>query len=640
MLKCRSCALRQINSILSIHQASARSFSSTSSNALRNNTIAPPRRVKSKNAATNPLLRNQPKDPKVIAYEKQSRAELQEKAGASTDAKKVAEEVEKFLNKGDVAKAHRLLERAPRKLNTVYSWNSLMKHSLHNRNVTRALKFYNEMKKRGINPDSHTYVILISGLASQPEYRETHLQEALKIYAHAREKNDNVRLNTMHTNALLSVAMKAKDTDQAFKIISGLPNGGINAPDSTTYTIFLRALKEQGKDALEDGKRVWAGVLGRFHRGDLVIDQLLANAYIEMLAHGPDKENWIEAFVAASQIFNLELPEKLKERPMKEQKAEEGKEFEEGQGAPEVKEIKKKERDDPFFGRWINFDDFTLGILLKAAENLKDIRIAQHIWEKTTEAGLQPTSIAMQRYLRCCSICHAGAAAAEFVEKYGNQLNEWNFVMAMKACVTSGHARECVKNASRILKVAEDNNCTGLMLLRHNLLVAMTTKDHKLIKNSMVEITKHITPKAMEAWFKKMDGQRILPREKHIIAREFVFTLKKAVFWHDMKYARFEESQWMDRFRDVKKIVQSHTEPGRRKEEEEDEEDEFEDDEDTQKIIEQAAVKQEKPKVEKKMTMFQQKYNLSEEPREGLRRVLADLRKFSDKERKDFLKSL
>jgi hypothetical protein len=516
------------------------------------------------------------------------------------------------------------------------------------------------MKKRGVNPDSYTYVILISGLASQPEYRETHLQEAMKIYAHARDKNDNVRLNTMHTNALLSVAMKAKDTDQAFKILSGLPSGGPNAPDSTTYTIFLRALRGQGKDALEDGKRVWAGVLGRFNRGDLVIDQLLANAYIEMLAHGPDKESWIEAFVAANQIFDLALPEKLKERPVEEQKAEEGKEVQEvkeaqegqearegkeaqeGQEAPEVKEVKeikkKEKKDDTFLGRWIRFDDFTLGILLKAAENLKDISLAQHIWEKTIEGGLYPTSIAMQRYLRCCSICHAGKAAAEFVEKYGNQLNEWNFVMATKACVTSGHARESINNASRILKVADDNNCAGLMLVRHNLLVAMTTKDYKLIKHAMVGITKHITPKAVEAWFKKMDGQRTLPRERNVIAKEFVFTLKKAVFWHDMKYARFEESQWMDRFRDAKKVVQSHTEPGRRQEEEE-EEDEFEDDEDTQKIIEQAAEKQEKPKVEKKVDRLQ-KSTLPEEPQEGLKQVLADLRKFSDKERKDFLKSL
>jgi hypothetical protein len=145
MLKCRSCALRQIHSLLSIHQAPARSFSSTSSNALRNNIVAPPRRVKSKGAATNPLLKSQPKDPKVVAYQKLSRAEFQEQGAASTDAKKVADEVEKFLKKGDVAKAHRLLEKAPRKLDTVYAWNSLMKHSLNTGNVTRALKFYNEV---------------------------------------------------------------------------------------------------------------------------------------------------------------------------------------------------------------------------------------------------------------------------------------------------------------------------------------------------------------------------------------------------------------------------------------------------------------------------------------------------------------
>jgi hypothetical protein len=442
------------------------------------------------------------------------------------------------------------------------------------------------MKKRGIKPDSYTYIHLLSGFASQPESKPIYVTEAFKIYEHLRAKNDSVELSRRHTNALLSVCMKANDMDRAWQILSTLPSHGPNTPDATTYTVFLRGLRGQGEESIADGKRAWAGALGRFNRRDLLIDEYLGNAYLDLLLHSPSPTSWRELFVVAHQLFDLPLP----------------------RNAPEYRP------DHSFRNRWLEPDDFTLGILLKAAEKLEDIELAKQSWDTVT-SKVVPSQVALQRFLRCTSICHAGTTALEVLSSPVShmKLTEWNYVMGLRACVDSGGAYESFENAQNILGLAEKDGNAGLMVARTFLLVALTTTDARIIKRALCQIEKFLRPASLEKW---RNTTKELPRDRSETAQKFIATLKKAVFWDKIRWGRYEESRWMDKFREVKKTLRGWREI-------------VEDDQ-----AEERKILQEEPVVlpEPEMPVMGTE--------ERLQKVMADLRKFSPKQRRRFVESL
>lgn len=448
------------------------------------------------------------------------------------------------------------------------------------------------MKKRGISPDTFTYSHMLAGFASQKECLPQFVTEAFKIYEHLKN-NKNVRQDIIHTNGLLSVCMKANDMEKAWEILSKLPNVGPNAPNPTTYTVFLRGLRGMGEEAISDGKRAWNGVLSRWGKGDLIIDEYLANAYLDLLLSGESPENWREVFIAAHQIYDLPLPTKIRvARP-----------------------------DDSFYDRWLTPDDFTLGILLRAAEKLKDFSLAKQTWVAITKENftIRPSPIATQLFLRCASICHAGADVVGILAGSTERLTEWNFVVAMKACVHSGGARGSMENARRVLESCENAKKIGLMVIRTYLLVALTTKDAGLIKHALLRIERHLTPKALKVI---TTNPHDLPRDQSETVTKFLFTLKKAVFWDRIMWGRHEEVQWVERLREVRKTLQTW---------------------DNQTEEEEAVVVADE--AERLIIAKQAKSLLEAEKKkldvvQSVEEVMAGLRKFSSKQRREFISSL
>lgn len=383
------------------------------------------------------------------------------------------------------------------------------------------------MKKRAIMPDSYTYTHLLSGIASQPGPSAELVAEALKVYEHLKTKNPKVLLTSKHTNCLLNVCIKANDMDQAWQILGSLPSAGPNAPDAATYTVFMRGLRGQGDEALEDGKRAWAGALGRVNRGTLVVDEFLANAYLDLLAHGPSAGAWWQVFVVAHQVFNLSLPP----------------------NAPQHRP------DTTFFGRYLKPDDYTLGILLKAAENLKDFSLAERYWSCLNRI-FTPTGISLQRFLRCASASHAGTAAIDALlgTSQRTQLTEWNYVMALKACIHSGGHHESYALALKVLSLASEDGKTGLAIVREFLLVALTSMDSGTIKRALAQTVPHISPAALERWHTRAHH---LPRDHTEVARGLLRALRKAVTWDGIIWGQHEFSQWLARLRDVRATIAS-----------------------------------------------------------------------------------
>ena len=553
------------------------------------------------------------------------------------DPREVMALVSRFLVRDDVAKAHRILEQASGKIGTVAAWNTLIHHAMEKQQPVRALRFYNDMKKRGVKPDSYTYSHLLGGFASQSDSKPVYVIEALKIYDHLCNKNEDIEPVIIHTNALLSVCLKCGDIEKAWKIISQLPDAGAGSPDATTYTIFIRGLSGRGDESIADGKRAWAGFLSRWSNGELKVDEYLVNAYLEMLCSPESPPHWREVFVVANQMYGIQLPADFVEKnpllPL-----------------PSRKHHSDDERPIP--------DDFTLGILLRTAEKMKNFRLALHVWnEITTTHRVTPGPIPTHLYLRCASICHAGAEAVQMLENPPRrvELTEWNYVMGLKACITSGAPQSSYANAHRILIAAENNHKAGLLVTRTFLLVALTSMDARTIKRAVLRVEKFIQPSNLVRW---RETSKELPRDRAEAAKKFVGTLKKAVFWDRISWGRFEEARWMDKFRDVKKILCTWDERSRRKELAEGAgEDEAEDRENMgnfaatvtagpKETKEKKKSKEKKSKEKSRVKHPGQKklkiWTAAEKrnPEVRLPEVMAGLRRFSQRQRQTFINSL
>lgn len=145
------------------------------------------------------------------------------------------------------------------------------------------------MKKRRQLPNVRTFTILFRGLirAENPQYA---VYESMKYY--------NVLLNdkrlepsTIHLNAVLNVCAKAGDLDSMFLVADSIKEDGVRAPDATTYSIILHALRHHAHKETRDmsidekkvyheelvsrAKMIWSDVIKRWNAGKMVIDEEL-----------------------------------------------------------------------------------------------------------------------------------------------------------------------------------------------------------------------------------------------------------------------------------------------------------------------------------------------------------------------------
>ena len=225
---------------------------------------------------------------------------------------------------------------------------------------------------------------------------------------------------------------------------------------------------------------------------------------------------------------------------------------------PLADSIKQERPDTSFKDNWVKPDDYTLCFLLRAAEKLKNFSLAKQAWDTlTTEFNVRASAISTQIYLRCASTCHAGAAAAEIISSSklrSKDFTEWNFVMAMKACVTSGGPRQSIANATRVLELAEGAKKAGMLVLRNYLLVAQVTKDAAILKTALLRIECHLKPTTLQALTeRKFD----VPRELGDTVTKFLFTLKKSIFWDTITWGKHEEVRWMETLRAVRKTLKA-----------------------------------------------------------------------------------
>ncbi|MCJ1302565.1 hypothetical protein MMC08_005369, partial [Hypocenomyce scalaris] len=224
------------------------------------------------------------------------RHDLEKEMPFLKDPLKLANYILGLLNKDEPKKALEVIRLASKKTACTVSWNHLVDYELSKDRVTAALKLYNEMKKRAQPPDSHTYTILLRGLASHQDYSQT-LSRALSVYNSMFAPNSPVKPSITHSNAVLKVCGRRGDIDALYGIAAKLPTHGVGAPDNLTFTTILNAVRhaawtfngskigetpaettERRQRAVNEGRRMWDDIIGRWRKGNIWIDEALVCA--------------------------------------------------------------------------------------------------------------------------------------------------------------------------------------------------------------------------------------------------------------------------------------------------------------------------------------------------------------------------
>ncbi|ODM16526.1 hypothetical protein SI65_08033 [Aspergillus cristatus] len=252
-----------------------------------------------------------------------------------TDRATLAERVEKVLQKRDALFAATLVRKAQRLgLGSTAAWNYLMEYCMRENEPQAAWRFYNEMKKRGRQPNTRTYTLMLSGLgrtASQLGFNN--IKTALSIYESIAEANNGIEQSIVHANALLTACLRQGDLDTLWKVAADLPEVGPQAPDEKTYTIILKAVTyslerdvkeipsedvdkiiERRHEAVIEAKKVWSEVVYLWKAGRIPMDTYLANAMAKILLQGTSDHDCHDVFKLYRQVCGTPV---LVEEPRK-----------------------------------------------------------------------------------------------------------------------------------------------------------------------------------------------------------------------------------------------------------------------------------------------------------------------------------
>ncbi|WPH02797.1 Hypothetical protein R9X50_00566500 [Acrodontium crateriforme] len=245
------------------------------------------------------------------------------------DPLKLADHVNYTLRCQKPEKALELCRLASRSMQCVVSWNHLINWHMQNGSVKDAMSFYNEMKKRAQFPDNYTYTLLLRGLAANSVRNESqsmraeNATRAVSIYNSMTSPTSRVRPTILHTNATLRVCSFAFDLDGFWGVASKLPPTGPASGDHITYTIILTAIRHGtiGKNvdeltdaqinavrrkAVQDGRKVWKDVVGKWRSGELRIDEELVCAMARVLLISPDIEDTDDVLNLVRQTMNID----------------------------------------------------------------------------------------------------------------------------------------------------------------------------------------------------------------------------------------------------------------------------------------------------------------------------------------------
>ncbi|THX25012.1 hypothetical protein D6D12_07252 [Aureobasidium pullulans] len=474
-----------------------------------------------------------------LALEKKVRRELQ----FLPDPLKLADHVRGVLKKGDVEKALALARIASKDMECVVSWNHIIGHLLSEKQVSAALKLYNEMKKRAQFPDSHTYVIILRGLSEPPVAADT-LGKALAIYHSLGAENSRVKPTTIHTNAALRVCARAHDMDALWSIAAKIPEQGAGAADAYTYATILNAIREHAllesgdrKDdseiaalratSIQQGRRIWGDIVGRWRAGSIMVNEEMVGAMGRLLLIGLQPRDWDDVLSLIEQTMGIpRLAPKL------------GSKMRKAQHLPirvhddvkrEQTNVIDGEEPESEFDRSLLLDkrgkesvqlippgNNSLSLLLEACKLTYAFRESYEYWDLLTNKStynLRPDMDNIHTFMRILRQTRASGRTLDIITdtipRLGWTPHRKTFRIAMSSCSRDKKNPNVMEYANTLVKLSEHYNMEPdpKMLLQY-MELALSTQDGEVIRQTVEQMEGSITKLKSLISFGQHDGKK------------------------------------------------------------------------------------------------------------------------------------
>ena len=374
------------------------------------------------------------------------------------------------------------------------------------------------MKKRAQQPDAYTFTILLRGLSSYPTFSQS-TSRALHIYQLMSANNSPVKPSIIHTNAVLKVCAMTHDVDALLQIAAELPTRGNGAPNKSTYTIILNAIRSntlwpedqrnsrrvsRGEDAagsearalaVQQGRRLWVEIQKRWMSGDLLLDEELVCAFGRILLLGEEFQDHDDILSLLEQTMgisrqiarqansafrkatgnrasgpydDLELPSCSPESVDLENSPSPSKE---DNGTPESIRSSSFTPLPKAVGipqSAVRAGQNTLSLVLHACIRLKYDRAAQNYWGLLTSPDglyqILPDSENYHMYLRLLRLRRSSKLAAELVDEMrtgdltGKEgaVQTKTFIIALSCCVRDANNSNSIVHAGKLVKMMTD----------------------------------------------------------------------------------------------------------------------------------------------------------------------------------------
>ncbi|RDA87487.1 hypothetical protein CP532_1606 [Ophiocordyceps camponoti-leonardi (nom. inval.)] len=367
------------------------------------------------------------------------------------DPWKIGKYVEATLAKDRFEEALLLTQTVSKDHDVVVSWNHLIGYQMQKQQLTKAIKLFNDMKKRGQLPNVTTYSIIFNGCA-ESEHPKAALAEAFKHY-HLLLNCNRLRANTIHLNCMLKLCAKAGDIESLFLVAETI-NDTHRSPDSLTYGTILNALRLDAvkridgltpeqvaanrQKAVDRAKSLWVEVLQKWKKGRLAMTEPLVCSMGRILLLDPNSNAKSDVLDLLQTTMNVpNLTKDVDSNPFKDAAMQNIAVT----SAPAAKTI------HAIPGR------NALGLVITFLSSTKHTTVGIKYWNlMVRHYGVVPDRDNWYRMLGMIKVARASAHAAEMLDVLPDEyVCDKPFRIAMETCVRDNANINVIRNATKVL---------------------------------------------------------------------------------------------------------------------------------------------------------------------------------------------
>ncbi|KAJ2033482.1 hypothetical protein IW146_004053 [Coemansia sp. RSA 922] len=158
-----------------------------------------------------------------------------------TDAYLLAKKFQEVARQGKLDDAVAIVMQTKTRSQSVVVWNLVIDAYAKEGRLSRALRGYSEMRRRGFMPTPTTFTALLKACALSDSARSKEVADELFRLM----EKQGVDPSIINANSLMSVYQRKHDMEAMLERFNNMPEDGPMAPSLATYTILMSSLRRE-----------------------------------------------------------------------------------------------------------------------------------------------------------------------------------------------------------------------------------------------------------------------------------------------------------------------------------------------------------------------------------------------------------